>query len=60
MSETKTRLNPAALDDLYDALANLVPRFERCCAASGTSPEFVAEATKMHRTALSKANPPEK
>ncbi len=45
----------AAAPDLYEALANLSPRFERCCIASGSDPEYAREATAKSRSALSKA-----
>ena len=45
----------AAAPDMYEALKNIVTRFENCCRASGNDAEWVADATKMHRAALAKA-----
>jgi len=45
----------AAAPELYEALAKLVPRFERACAHAGSDEEFIAEATATARAALAKA-----
>jgi len=48
----------AAAPDLLAALQNIVPRFERCCAAMGSDAEYVLDATKQHRAAIAKATTP--
>ncbi len=45
----------AAAPELYDALENLIGRFEHCCHHAGSDDEFVAEATATHRAALARA-----
>lgn len=45
----------AAAPDMFEALANLIPRFEAACRATGSDEEFVKAATEAHRAALAKA-----
>lgn len=46
----------AAAPELYEALANLVPRFHRCMVAHGTDAEFADEAVTKARAALASAH----
>lgn len=45
----------AAAPALYEALANMLPRFERCCRHAGNSDDVIADATAQARAALSQA-----
>jgi uncharacterized protein YPO0396 len=41
--------------NLLAALKNIVPRFERCCAAAGSDVEYIAEAIAQFRAAIALA-----
>lgn len=41
--------------ELYEALANLIPRFEKACALAGSDDEYVRLATEKARAVLAKA-----
>lgn len=42
-------------DELIEALADIIPRFEKCCRACGSDDEFIKEATAKARAALARA-----
>ena len=37
---------------LHRELSNIIPRFEKALAVTGSDPEFIVEATRRHRAAL--------
>lgn len=45
----------AAAPELYEALANLVSRFEQACRYAGSDAKFIGEATTKARAALASA-----
>ena len=42
----------AERNDLHRELSNIIPRFEKALAVTGSDPEFIVEATRRHRAAL--------
>ncbi len=45
----------AAAPEIYEALKNLIPRFEACCRASGNADDVIALSTAQARSAIAKA-----